>query len=160
MKNTGTLVANDMRADRQKATVANMHRLGVRNAVVCVHDGRAFPGVMGGFQRVLLDAPCSGLGVISRDPTVKLQRKVADIAKMAHLQKELILCAIDSLADPEKKNGSQAGGAGACVVVYSTCSVAVEENEAVVQYALEKRHVKVGWSQCNHSMGASLRSGT
>jgi 25S rRNA (cytosine2870-C5)-methyltransferase len=46
---------------------------------VCCHDGRAMPGMMGGFDRVLLDAPCSGLGVISRDPSVKVQRSLKDI---------------------------------------------------------------------------------
>ena len=43
---------------RQRATVANLHRLGVRNALVCCHDGRKIP--FKGVDRVLLDAPCSG----------------------------------------------------------------------------------------------------
>lgn len=43
---------------RQRATVANLHRLGVRNALVCCHDGRRIP--FKGVDRVLLDAPCSG----------------------------------------------------------------------------------------------------
>ncbi|KAH8067527.1 rRNA (cytosine-C5-)-methyltransferase [Aureococcus anophagefferens] len=116
----------------ERATVANLHRLGVSNAVVCCHDGRAFPGVMGGFDRVLLDAPCTGLGVISRDQSIKGTRTLEDVKKLAHLQKELILAAIDSVDD--KKAG---------VVVYSTCSVAVLENEDVVQYALDKRNVKL-----------------
>jgi len=132
MKNTGAVVANDLKKEPHKATVANLHRLGVTNAVVCCHDGRAFPGVMGGFDRVLLDAPCTGLGVISRDPAIKGQRTVADIQKLAHLQKELLLAAIDSVDD--KKAG---------VVVYSTCSVSILENEDVVQYALEKRRVRL-----------------
>jgi 16S rRNA C967 or C1407 C5-methylase (RsmB/RsmF family) len=42
-----------------------------RNVVICTYDGRDFPKVMGGFDRVLLDAPCSGTGVISKDPSVK-----------------------------------------------------------------------------------------
>jgi len=132
MKNSGTLVCNDLKKERHKATVANLHRLGVSNAVVCCHDGRAFPGVMGGFDRVLLDAPCTGLGVISRDQSIKGTRTLEDVKKLAHLQKELILAAIDSVDD--KKAG---------VVVYSTCSVAVLENEDVVQYALDKRNVKL-----------------
>lgn len=132
MKNSGTLVCNDLKKERHKATVANLHRLGVSNAVVCCHDGRAFPGVMGGFDRVLLDAPCKGLGVISRDQSIKGTRTLEDVKKLAHLQKELILAAIDSVDD--KKAG---------VVVYSTCSVAVLENEDVVQYALDKRNVKL-----------------
>ena len=40
MRNTGVLFANDLKPERQKATVANLHRLGVKNTVTCAHDGR------------------------------------------------------------------------------------------------------------------------
>ena len=76
------------------------------------------------FDRILLDAPCSGLGVISRDPSVKVQRTIADVKQCAHLQKELLLAAIDAL-----KFRNTTGG----YMVYSTCSVAVAENEEVVK---------------------------
>jgi len=55
MKNTGTVIANDLKPQRQKATVANLHRMGVKNGVVCCYDGRKIPQVMKGFDRVLLD---------------------------------------------------------------------------------------------------------
>lgn len=74
MKNTGILFANDARADRLQAVVANIHRLGISNTVVCNYDGRTFPSVMTGFDRVLLDAPCSGTGVIAKDPAVKFNK--------------------------------------------------------------------------------------
>jgi len=48
--------------------------LGVTNCGVVCHDGRKLPGMLKGFDRVLLDAPCTGLGVISRDPTIKSTR--------------------------------------------------------------------------------------
>ena len=96
---------------------------------------------MGGFDRVLLDAPCSGLGVISRDQTVKLQRKLIDIQKIAHLQRELLVAAVDSC-------DHKAAGGG--IIVYSTCSVSVEENEQVVQYILDKRHVKLVETGLHH----------
>ncbi len=54
------LLANDANAARCKAIVGNLHRLGITNTVVCNEDGRKLPGVMKGFDRVLLDAPCSG----------------------------------------------------------------------------------------------------
>lgn len=133
MQNTGVVFANDATKARTKSLSANVHRLGCKNVIVCNYDGREFPKVLGGFDRVLLDAPCSGTGVISKDPSVKINKSERDFTLLSHLQKQLILCAIDSV-DPKK----------ASVVVYSTCSVMPEENEAVVAYALRKRsHVKI-----------------
>jgi ribosomal RNA methyltransferase Nop2 len=134
MKNSGTVIANDLKPQRQKATVANMHRMGVKNAIVCCYDGRKIPQNFKGFDRVLLDAPCSGLGVIARDQTVKLQRTIKDIQRIAHLQKELLCAAVDAV-DPKSQKGA--------VIVYSTCSVSVEENEQVIEYILRKRHVRL-----------------
>lgn len=133
MRNTGCLFSNDISKDRQKATAANIHRLGIKNAVVTMVDGRKFPSVLRGFDRVLLDAPCSGTGVVSKDPSVKVSKTEADFRMLTHVQKELILAAIDATDACRSKDGD--GG----IVVYSTCSVCVEENEQVVQYALEKR---------------------
>ncbi|KAJ1864162.1 rRNA (cytosine-C5-)-methyltransferase nop2 [Coemansia sp. RSA 989] len=130
MKNTGLVVANDANRERQKALVANIHRLGVANAIVCNYDGREFPKIMGGFDRVLLDAPCSGTGVISKDASVKTNKGPEDFAMLTNLQKELLLSAIDSVSADSSTGG---------VIVYSTCSVTVDENEAVVNYALAKR---------------------
>lgn len=94
--------------------------MGVRNTVVTNYDGRVYPNVLNGFDRVLLDAPCSGLGVISKDPTVRLQKDEGDITRCSALQKELILAAIDSV-DANSKSGG--------VIVFSTCTITVEENE-------------------------------
>ena len=100
---------------------------------------------MGGFDRVLLDAPCSGTGVISKDASVKVNKVCPflssdhplkalqterDFHLLAHLQKQLILCALDSCSPTSSTGG---------YVVYSTCSVSVDEDEAVVDYAIRKR---------------------
>ncbi|KAA1474912.1 NOL1/NOP2/sun family putative RNA met [Dentipellis sp. KUC8613] len=130
MQNTGVVFANDANKARTKSLTANVHRLGCKNVVVCSYDGREFPKVMGGFDRVLLDAPCSGTGVISKDSSVKINKSERDFTLLSHLQKQLILCAIDSV-NPQSKTGGY--------IVYSTCSVTVDENEAVVDYALRKR---------------------
>lgn len=130
MQNTGVVFANDANKARTKSLTANVHRLGCKNVVVCSYDGREFPKVMGGFDRVLLDAPCSGTGVISKDASVKVNKSDRDFTLLSHLQKQLILCAIDSVS-PESKTGGY--------IVYSTCSITVDENEAVVDYALRKR---------------------
>lgn len=130
MKNTGCVFANDANKARTKSLIANIHRLGCTNTIVCNYDAREFPKVIGGFDRILLDAPCSGTGVIGKDQSVKVSRTEKDFIQIPHLQKQLLLSAIDSVDSHSKSGG---------IIVYSTCSVAVEEDESVVDYALRKR---------------------
>ncbi|KAL2787963.1 NOL1/NOP2/sun family-domain-containing protein [Aspergillus keveii] len=127
----GCVIANDASKPRAKGLIGNIHRLGCKNTIVTNLDARtAFPKAMGGFDRVLLDAPCTGTGVISKDPGVKTNKNERDFLAIPHMQRQLLLAAIDSVDHSSKTGG---------YVVYSTCSVTVEENEAVVQYVLKKR---------------------
>lgn len=112
MKNTGVLYSNDANRERIRGLNGNIQRLfvlkdyilcslffnfrlfsrlGVTNTIVTNLDGLDFPKTVGGFDRVLCDAPCSGLGVISRDPRIKVSKTVADIHKCSSLQKLLLL---------------------------------------------------------------------
>ena len=133
MKNEGLLVANDLKKERIKSLFFNIHRLGIKNSIITNYDGREFAKLYNKFDRVLLDAPCSGLGVISKDKSVKMNRTYKEILNNSRLQKELILAAIDSC---------NAKGKGEGIIVYSTCTISVEENEWVIDYALKHRYVK------------------
>ena len=97
---------------------------------VTVHtaDGRA-PGLEPGYDRVLVDAPCSGLGALRRRPEARWSKQESDIDELVPLQKSLLASAI-ALARP--------GG----VVVYSTCSPDVRETRGVVDDALERGEVE------------------
>lgn len=131
MRNTGCVFANDANRARSKGLIGNIHRLGCKNVIVCNYEAqKAFPKILAGFDRVLLDAPCSGTGVIGKDPSVKTSKNERDFLALPHMQKQLLLSAIDSVDHTSKTGG---------YIVYSTCSVTVEENEQVVQYVLRKR---------------------
>ena len=133
MKNEGLLIANDMKKERIKSLFFNIHRMGIKNSIITNYDGREFAKLFNKFDRVLLDAPCSGLGVIAKDKAVKMNRTYKEILNNSRLQKELILAAIDSC---------NAKGKGDGIIVYSTCTISVEENEWVIDYALKHRYVK------------------
>lgn len=134
MKNTGVLFSNDANRDRIKAVVGNFHRLGIMNAAVSCEDGVKYKEIMTGFDRILVDAPCTGTGVISKDPSAKTSKSEIDVQRCYNLQRKLLLTAIDCLSAKSSTGG---------YVVYSTCSILPEENEWVIDYVLKKRNVKL-----------------
>lgn len=125
LNNTGVLFANDVCKDRIHSLKSNISRMAIENAIISNMDAKDF--YVGKVDRVLLDAPCSGTGVISKDSTIKTSKSAEEIKKIVKLQQKLILHAFDML----KGNG---------IMVYSTCSILVEENENVVDYLLSKRN--------------------
>ncbi|MDP4012002.1 MAG: NOL1/NOP2/sun family putative RNA methylase [Candidatus Nanoarchaeia archaeon] len=146
MNNKGLIVANDISSTRLKPLIINLQRCSVSNTVVTQMDGRELKGE---YDKILLDAPCSGSGMI-RGPTELSKRTLEEwnpinIDKYAKLQKQLITQAYSLL----KKNG---------IMVYSTCSLEPEENEEVVEYLLDNTNAKVEKINLNiKSSGSYLR---
>jgi 16S rRNA (cytosine967-C5)-methyltransferase len=117
--NNGAVIACEIRKNRMRAAIETVRRLRLANVLPCMCDGAALP-FKGMFAKVLLDAPCSGTGVLHRHPEGRWIKSGADIPRLAILQKKLI----DTAAGIVKKEG---------VLVYSTCSLEPEENESVVE---------------------------
>ena len=129
MDNVGPLVANEPSGRRQPALLANVNRLGLLNVTNTGYRGESFP-LAAAFDRVLVDAPCSAEGTLRKEPSLRGGATAGAIARLARLQKRLIVRAYDLLAP---------GG----VLVYSTCTFAPEENEAVVMHLLETRDARL-----------------
>jgi 16S rRNA (cytosine967-C5)-methyltransferase len=121
MKNTGKILALDISPDKLKKMHPEMHRLGISIAETRVHDlSRRLPDTdwIGKYDRVLLDAPCSGLGVLRRNPDIKWR---ASLDRLEHCQIRQIAF-LDQVSQAVKPSG---------VLVYAVCSMEPEENEAV-----------------------------
>jgi NOL1/NOP2/sun family putative RNA methylase len=129
MKNSGTVVANDLRHQRMASIRMHVDRLGLVNVSTTCRDGGSYPRKAGLFDAVLVDAPCSCEGT-SRKNTDILQRPVPGRDRLLLRQKRLLERAI-RLCRP--------GGR----IVYSTCTYDPEENEAVVDAVLRDMPDKV-----------------
>jgi len=129
MRNTGTLVANEPSGRRQQALLANVNRLGVLNTLLPRYRGESFP-MQAAFDRILVDAPCSAEGTLRKERSLRSGAARHAIERLARLQKRLIVRAFDLL---------RPGG----VLVYSTCTFAPEENEAVVAHLLDRRSASI-----------------
>jgi len=130
----GTILAVDKKGTRLDLVAANCARLGLRSVVLAVGDARYRgewqlvpthspdrPDVRKGlFDRVLVDAPCSGLGVLRRHPEAKWQKEGTALARHQKLQLEIL----DALSASLRPGG---------VLVYSTCSIEPEETQAVIE---------------------------
>jgi NOL1/NOP2/sun family putative RNA methylase len=125
MKNTGVIVANDISGERMKPLGINLQKAGVTNTIITMSKGHRFSKVKINFDKILVDAPCSGTGTIRRSlKTLQIWNPYM-IRRLAGTQRILL----DSAFQILKSSGT---------LVYSTCSLEPEENEAVVDWLLQK----------------------
>lgn len=129
MNNSGKIIANDLYPGKLKYIKENAERLGAENITAHSSDGTIFNEEWESkFDFVLLDAPCSGTGIVAKKPEIKLNRTKEDIEELMETQKKLI----DNACRYVKKGG---------FLLYSTCSILEEENEEQREYILNHYNV-------------------
>jgi 16S rRNA (cytosine967-C5)-methyltransferase len=124
MDDNGLIIATDVRGRRIELLARTVATSGARSIRVVRADARGVAPFHAVFDAVLVDAPCSGLGTIRRDPDVRWRRAEADLAPLASAQRDML----ERLAAVVRQGGR---------LVYSTCSSEPEENECVVADFLE-----------------------
>jgi NOL1/NOP2/sun family putative RNA methylase len=125
MQGQGLLVANEIDGDRVKVLTQNLERCGVPNAVVLnEHPARLAERFAGFFDRILVDAPCSGEGMFRKDDDVMKRWSPRLVEKSAELQRDIL----EQTAGMLKPGGR---------LVYSTCTFNPQENEGIIQAFLE-----------------------
>ncbi|MGF0039239.1 16S rRNA (cytosine(967)-C(5))-methyltransferase RsmB [Peptoniphilaceae bacterium SGI.131] len=125
-KDEAKIIANDVSSNKLKFIRENFDRMGLKNYQISQHDARVFNEYWEEkFDYILVDAPCSGLGVIRRKPEIKIQRTLKDIKNLAEIQSDILESSFRYL----KKGG---------YLVYSTCTVGVIENESVIKRFIKK----------------------
>ena len=127
MNNKGAIIACDIDDGKLLRLEAEMRRLGVSIVTTVGHDleNRFDPPQLKGFDRVLLDAPCSGIGVMRRNPDIKWQKSKKKLANYKSKQLRLL----ENLSHLVKPSG---------ILVYAVCSPEPEENEEVIDEFLNK----------------------
>jgi len=126
MKETGIVVAADVRGRRVALLSRTVAESGARNVRIVQANARAAPAFGASFDAVLVDAPCSGLGTLRRDPDIRWRRNEADLPALAAAQREMLT----QLAGVVRPGGR---------LIYSTCSSEPDENDAVVRGFLAAR---------------------
>ncbi len=131
MQNKGEIIAWDVYQNRIKQVEMNAKRLGISIIKTEVKEAQEYEEkYKEKFDRILLDVPCLGIGVIRRKPDIKWQRKEEDLAEITKIQKDVLNTCCKYL---------KIGGR----LVYSTCSILKEENEELIQKFLENKNFKL-----------------
>ncbi|QCR36338.1 16S rRNA (cytosine(1407)-C(5))-methyltransferase RsmF [Nissabacter sp. SGAir0207] len=148
MGNLGGIVANEYSASRVKVLHANISRCGVSNTALTHFDGRVFGAALPeSFDAILLDAPCSGEGVVRKDPDAMSNWSPESILSIAATQRELIDSAFHAL---------KPGG----VLVYSTCTLNAQENQEVCRWLLARYPEAVSVEPLNGLFPEAARAAT
>jgi 16S rRNA (cytosine1407-C5)-methyltransferase len=131
MLNSGKLVVNEVQLDRVKTLVFNLDRMNVLNTGVIHSKGELLSKSFSNyFDKILVDAPCSGLGIMQKKGEVSSWWSQQKVESLSEVQYKLLVSAIKML---------KVGGE----LVYSTCTMTVEENEMVIDKLLKKYPVKL-----------------
>ena len=131
MENKGVLVVNELEIDRIKALVFNLDKMNFLNYGVVNSRGEILSKYFNSyFDKILVDAPCSGLGIIQKKSEINTWWSLERVAHLTELQNKLLVSAIKML---------KVGGE----LVYSTCSLTLEENEVIINRLLEKYPVEI-----------------
>lgn len=129
--NTAKIVANDLAKSKNKLILENIERLGLKNISLTNYDASSFvEEFKDGFDYVLVDAPCSGLGVVGRKPEIRYNRSKETIVRLANLQREILENALKYV----KKGG---------FLVYSTCTIGPLENRNNFKFLKHKENLEL-----------------
>jgi NOL1/NOP2/sun family putative RNA methylase len=152
MNNEGSLILIERNRKRIPALEMNIRRMGIINSIVLNFDATELNKLDIKADKILLDAPCTGEGLIREDPSRKKSKTFADIKKMAKIQTQLLNAGLKVL-----KPGGE--------LLYSTCSITPEENELVLHetlqnssdYSIVKIKEQYGVNGYTNIFGANLR---
>ena len=125
----GTIVAVDAKPSRLRALTSNIKRCGIKNCIIFPYDSTQLKSnslALFKPNKILLDAPCSGSGIIRGDPSLKKVKNDKEIKRLSQIQKRLLATGLDLLPP---------GG----FLLYSTCSFLYQENEQVVAETINQR---------------------
>ena len=135
MQNTGTIIANEVSLSRIGILNSNLERCGVTNTIVTRKEGTSLCNTFLKktnikFDKILVDAPCSGEGTVRKSPKTFLMWNPNMIKKIAGTQKQLASEALKLL----KVNG---------IMIYSTCTLAPEENEMIIDFLIKNFDIEI-----------------
>ena len=147
MNNKGLIISNDLSYSRAGLISNNIERLGLKNIIITNNDmTKLNPKLVNLFDKIILDAPCSGSGMFRKDDAMIKDWSINKVYKFAEIQKILILNAYQML---------KPGG----VLSYSTCSYSNEEDEDVISYLLDNSDAQIkelgeipGAFKCKHGV--------